>query len=70
MEHAVSKGYSALHPHEGLVDAELIESASAAGIELCVWTVNDPKRARGLAAAGVTSLISDMPAVIRNSLNA
>ncbi len=69
MEHAVNKGYSALHPHEGLVDAELIESASAAGIELCVWTVNDPKRARGLAAAGVTSLITDMPAVIRNSLN-
>jgi glycerophosphoryl diester phosphodiesterase len=38
------------------------------GLELHVWTVNDARLARGLAAAGVQSITTDRPAWLRQRL--
>jgi glycerophosphoryl diester phosphodiesterase len=50
------------------VDARLVERLNADRIELNVWTVNDPKRAKELIAAGVTSLTTDRPGWLRGKL--
>ena len=41
-----------------------IAAAHAAGVRVGVWTVDDPKAARALAAAGVDIIISNVPDVI------
>lgn len=50
------------------VDAALVERLAHAGLELNVWTVNDPKRARQLVAAGVASVTTDRPGWLREQL--
>ena len=56
------------------LDQRLIRSASlvrqlhAAGAAVWCWTVNDPARARRLAALGVDGIISDNPALLRRVL--
>jgi glycerophosphoryl diester phosphodiesterase len=57
--------HSAQHPHVGSVpegaDAELVADAHARGLNVNVWTVNDPADLRRLAAAGVDAVITDLP---------
>lgn len=50
------------------IDAALVERLRADGLRLNVWTVNDPKRARELAAAGVASITTDRPGWLRGQL--
>lgn len=56
------------------LDHRLVRSASfvrrlhAAGATVWCWTVNDPGRARRLAARGVDGIISDNPALLRRAL--
>lgn len=51
----------AIHPHWPLVDAAVVEQAHAAGLEVIVWTVNEPEMMAHLAALGVDGIISDYP---------
>ncbi len=48
-----------LVPNEKLVTRELVGEAHAAGVQVHVWTVNDQRAMRKLAAFGVDGLISD-----------
>lgn len=52
------------------LDPEGVAVAHRAGLEVMVWTVNDPEVARRLAAAGVQALCTDDPATIRDALEA
>lgn len=54
-------GFSAYHPQDRLVDAALIQTLSAAGILVNVFTVNDARRIAQLASWGVTGIFTDFP---------
>ncbi|MBX3228163.1 MAG: glycerophosphodiester phosphodiesterase [Labilithrix sp.] len=51
----------AAHLHDTLVSAAVAARIRAAGLRLCVWTVNDASRASELAALGAEWLITDGP---------
>jgi glycerophosphoryl diester phosphodiesterase len=61
-------GQSAVHPKHTLITAERLARWKAHVGRVHTWTVNDPARARELAALGVDCLITDTPAVIRQAL--
>jgi glycerophosphoryl diester phosphodiesterase len=67
---AAEFGADALAPRFGApgLDEHGVAAAHAAGLELMVWTVNDPELARSLAAAGVDALCTDDPGGIRAAL--
>lgn len=50
------------------INREFVSQVEASGLELMVWTVNDPAVARRLVAAGVKSLTTDRPAWLRTQL--
>lgn len=49
----------AIDAKEALIDRGLVDRAHAAGLAVLAWTVNDPARARELAAWGVDTVITD-----------
>jgi glycerophosphoryl diester phosphodiesterase len=49
----------------GVVSAELVEATTEAGVELNVWTVDDPARIRRLAAMGVDGICSNDPRLLQ-----
>ncbi len=51
------------------IDAALVDRVHRAGLKLAIWTVNDPARARQLAAAGVDAITTDRPGLIRDTLH-
>lgn len=70
---AVARGHDALHPHHALLGQlpnarRIVELVHAAGLEINVWTVNDPERMRTLAHAGVDGIIADDPGLLRSVL--
>lgn len=50
------------------VDEELAEAVRAAGLELHVWTVNDPAVAIRMAELGVDSITTDRPGFLREAM--
>jgi glycerophosphoryl diester phosphodiesterase len=58
-------GHAALHPWDVVVDAALVDAAKAAGLEVNVWTVDDPDRMAELIALGVDGLCTNVPDVAR-----
>jgi glycerophosphoryl diester phosphodiesterase len=50
------------------IDAAFIKSAHDAGLELHVWTVDDPERAKALIAAGVDSITTNRAAWLREQV--
>ena len=46
-------------PHHSLVSRELVDDVHAAGRKIMVWTVNQEREMRELAAMGVDGIISD-----------
>ena len=56
-------GHRALHPYDPIVDAALVAACHAAGIEVNVWTVDDPARMVGLVALGVDGICTNVPDV-------
>ncbi len=69
-EYASIVGADALHPHAMVVDQGYVSGARGLGMAINVWTVNDAASAKMLAAAGVDSIITDDPALIRTALAA
>ncbi len=59
----VEAGHRALHPHDAIVDRVLVDACRAAGIEVNVWTVDDPERMRALAAIQVDGICTNEPDV-------
>ncbi|MBX3312945.1 MAG: glycerophosphodiester phosphodiesterase [Actinobacteria bacterium] len=62
-------GHRALHPWDLIVDEALVEAAHRHGLEVNVWTVNDPDRMRTLVDMGVDGLCTDVPDVARAVLD-
>ena len=65
---AAGAGHRAINPPDSATTAELVEVAHAAGLQIMVWTVNDPDRMTELAGWGVDVLITDTPALARSVL--
>ncbi|MCY4193440.1 MAG: glycerophosphodiester phosphodiesterase [bacterium] len=61
-------GHSAIHPYVASTSPDLIRAAHAAGLEVNVWTVNDPGQIAQLAAIGADAVITDVPDVAREAL--
>lgn len=53
----------------GGVGAEEAKKMKRAGLGFYVWTINDPKRARELIAAGVEGITTDRPGWLRDQLS-
>ncbi|MBX3285037.1 MAG: glycerophosphodiester phosphodiesterase [Acidimicrobiales bacterium] len=58
-------GHVALHPWDWLVDEALVGAAQRAGLEVNVWTVDDPERMAALIDLGVHGLCTNVPDVAR-----
>jgi len=59
-------GHAALHPWDGVVDAAFVATAHEHGLEVNVWTVDDPARMAELAAFGVDGICTNVPDVARH----
>jgi len=59
----VDAGHRALHPYDPIVDAGLVDACHAAGIEVNVWTVDDPARMAELVELGVDGICTNVPDV-------
>jgi len=70
IEQALERGHQAVHPHESIVDRDLVEAAKQNGLQVNPWTVNDLERANQLVAMGVDGLITDVPSDILKHLDA
>ena len=51
------------------IDGRFVSRVKDAGLKLYVWTVNDAKRARELAALGVDGIITNRPLWLREQLD-
>jgi glycerophosphoryl diester phosphodiesterase len=51
-----------------IADRRFLEVAAEAGIDVHVWTVNDPERMRALIDAGAAGIVTDELAVLRRAL--
>lgn len=67
---AARAGHVALHPFDATVDAELVAACHERGLAVNVWTVDDPGRMAELAALGVDGIVTNMPDVAREVLDA
>jgi glycerophosphoryl diester phosphodiesterase len=56
--------------YDGPFDAAFVEKLSKGGMELYVYTVNDPAVAKKLAAMGVKGITTDRPGWLREQLEA
>jgi glycerophosphoryl diester phosphodiesterase len=52
----------------GPIDAPLVKRIKTAGLGLCVWTVDDPPRARRLIDLGVQAITTNRPGWLREQL--
>ena len=64
--YAEERGHVAISVDHTLIDGSVPKLASAAGVRVLAWTVNDPRRALELDAMGVTAIISDDPESLRD----
>ena len=55
-----------LHPHESMVDEDLILAQHAAGRRVNAWTVDDRQRIEELIRLGVDGIITNDPAAARD----
>ena len=62
-------GHSALHPYDQLLTPECVAAFQAQGIEVNVWTVDDPARMNELAQWGVDGIITNVPDVCRRTIS-
>lgn len=62
-------GHRAIHPFDSTVDARLVALAHEAGLEVNVWTVDEPARIEELVAFGVDGIVTNVPDVARRALD-
>ena len=63
-------GHAALHPWDHLADVALVRAAHDAGLEVNVWTVDDPERMGALVDLRVDGICTNVPDVARAVLTA
>lgn len=61
-------GAQALHPYAGSLAEDEIAQCRARGVEVNVWTVDDPDLAQQLARAGASAVITNVPARLRPAM--
>lgn len=59
---AVALGARALHPPRRRTTAHLVKRSHAAGLNVRVWTANEPQRITRLIGLGVEGIFTDVPA--------
>lgn len=69
-ESVLLRDLGALAVHFELVDAALVRAAALRGLSVYAWTANRPADQRRLAAAGVRGIVTDEPALLRQTLAA
>jgi len=52
---------TAIHPHKDVVTPTLIEKAREAGLQIHVWTVNDPAEMSKFRSLGADGIFTDFP---------
>ncbi len=62
---ARANGADALHPDVRLTSRALVESAHAAGLQVNVWTVDDPRTIQRLASWGVDGIFTNFPELMQ-----
>jgi len=60
---AVRRGHHAVHPDDLLVDEVFMAQARQLGLDVNVWTVDDPQRMSELIGLGVAGIITNVPDV-------
>src|SRR5947208_8158007 len=65
---AVAAGHVALNAFDATVIPELVELAHAAGLQLNVWTVDDPARIVALDDMGVDGVVTNVPDIAAAAL--
>ncbi len=68
VEQALLLGQDAIHPFAPLADAETVQAALDSGLQVNVWTVNDPVDMEANLQKGVTGIITDRPGVLADLL--
>ncbi|MFI7438591.1 glycerophosphodiester phosphodiesterase family protein [Nonomuraea indica] len=59
-------GATTLSPEHVMVDEPLMAQAAAAGLDVAVWTVNDPALGARMLDLGVTGIVTDYPDRMRD----
>lgn len=72
LELCADLGVMACNPHGELLRAhpELLAELHGAGLQVMVWTANEPEQWAALTAAGVDAIITDRPDALRGWLSA
>jgi glycerophosphoryl diester phosphodiesterase len=64
----IDHGHEVVHPWDRLVDEVFVAQAKSLGLEVNVWTVDDPSRMRQLAALGVDGIVTNVPDIAIKTL--
>ena len=69
IERAVVHEMTAIHPYDTLVDTALVRRAHEAGLQVNVWTVDDPDRMAALIEMGVDGICTNEPDIARRVID-
>ncbi|HVM63281.1 MAG TPA: glycerophosphodiester phosphodiesterase [Acidimicrobiales bacterium] len=64
VDEVAARGHGTILPPDAATDHRLVVAAHDRGLEVVVWTVNNPARAAELAGWGVDGCITDRPAPV------
>lgn len=67
-ELCAARGHGVIHPWNGQVDEAFMAAATAAGLVVNVWTVDDPERMAQLRDLGVDGIVTNVPDVAITTL--
>ena len=70
VERAIAIGASEIALHHRLVDERLVQKARLAGLEVVVWTVDDPTWVKRAQDIGLHALITNNPSALIHARNA
>jgi glycerophosphoryl diester phosphodiesterase len=70
VDRAVRHGHDAYHPWHVQLTAPVVDAAHRAGLELNTWTVDDPHRMAELVRWGVDGIITNVPDIARQVIDA
>jgi glycerophosphoryl diester phosphodiesterase len=65
LDRTVAHGHGAVNPWDELVDEHLVSASRDRGLDVFVWTVDDPGRMAELAEWGVDGIVTNRPGVAR-----